>query len=107
MFFEVSVSLEVFALSLPDALPISVSQRVQSYVYEVGEPLHVPFVVVRVRPCCAVPLTVGSELFEGGAELLVAVTTPVAADRAVPVPAAFDAFTYARSVWLTSAEVSV
>src|SRR5438045_7769568 len=98
MFFEVSVSLEVFALSLPDALPISVSQRVQSYVYEVGEPLHVPFVVVRVRPCCAVPLTVGSELFEGGAELLVAVTKLGGAHGGTPVTSASDALTYARNM---------
>ena len=78
--------------------PPAVSQRVQSYVYEVGEPLHVPFVVVRVWPCCAVPLTVGSELFEGGAVLLVAVTTPVAADVAAADPLRLLAVTMTRSV---------
>jgi len=45
----------------------AVSQRVQSYVYELGESLQVTFVVVSVWPCCVVPLTVGNDVLVGAA----------------------------------------
>src|SRR5207247_1206155 len=87
--------------------PTSVSQRDKWYVYVVVERLKVPFVVVSVWRCYAVPVPVGNDAFVPAVlGLVVAVTTPVAADKAVPVPAEFDAFTYARSVWPTSADVS-
>jgi hypothetical protein len=58
----------VFALEIVAQLPPSLSQRSHSYV-NVGEPLHVPSFTVRVEFSCAVPVTVGGELFVGAASL--------------------------------------
>src|SRR5438034_931839 len=55
---EVGVYVADLVWLITAQVPPPVSQRVQSYVYDVGEPLHVPFVVLSVWPCCAVALTV-------------------------------------------------
>jgi hypothetical protein len=75
------------------------------YAYDVGLPVHDPFVVVRAWPCWAVPLTTGSAEFEGGDGG--AATTAVWAELAVADPPALVALTIDRMVWPTSPVPSV
>ncbi len=58
---------------------------------------------VRIEARAAVPLTVGAELFTGGADA----TTPVGALPALTVPSALLALTSTRSESFSSATVSV
>ena len=62
-------STYVFSVAPPmlAQLPPSLSQRRQSYVNEVGVPVHVPLLAVRVWPSSAVPEIVGGDWFAGGA----------------------------------------
>jgi hypothetical protein len=41
-------------------------QSFHPYAYLVGLPVHEPFEVDRVLPCCGVPLMTGGAVFEGG-----------------------------------------
>jgi hypothetical protein len=59
---------------------------------------HDPFVVVNTCPCCAVPETVGSEVFIGAN----GVTAPVAIDCAAADPPALVAVTTERILKPTS-----
>ena len=56
--------------------------------------LHVPFEVVSVCPCCAVPLTTGNAVFAGG-ETTGAATVAVCADVALADPPELVAVTTA------------
>ena len=67
-------------------------------------PDHVPGDAVSVWPCCAVPDTVGGDVFAGAVAL--AATTAVWAESAVALPAEFEAVTWTRSVEPTSAEAT-
>ena len=49
-----------------EQLPPSASQRRHWYMNVVGEPLHVPLLVVSVLPSWAVPEIVGGDWFAGG-----------------------------------------
>ena len=62
-------------------------------------------VAVKVEFSVACPVTVGSDVFDGGADA--ALTTAVCWELAVWLPALFVAVTWARIVEPTSAEVSV
>ena len=60
---------------------------------------------MRVWPCCAVPDTVGGDVFDGG--VAAAWTTAVAAESAVELPPLFEAVTCTRNVEPTSADTAV
>src|SRR5581483_3047809 len=85
--------------SLPDVL-----QRNQSYLNEVGFPLHDPFVAVSVWPALAAPAIVGGDVFFGLSPLA---TTPVAAETAFAEPSPFVAVTDTRIVRPTSSRTSL
>ena len=79
-------------------------QRCHWYVKViVGEPVQVPFVVVRTWPSRAVPETTGMTVLTGGA----AVTRAVTAENADALPPPFVPVTRERSVPPTSAATAV
>jgi hypothetical protein len=79
-------------------------QRRQRYVNFVGEPVHVPTVLLRIRPSCAVPRICGGLTLAGGEVVGVPVgeTAAVGAETAVAEPAAEAAVTTTSSARPTS-----
>ena len=67
-------------------------------------PFHPPGTAVSVWPCCAVPVIVGSAVFDGGVDA--PCTTAVAFDVAFVGPTEFFAVTTTRSVLPTSPAVA-
>src|SRR4051794_2251734 len=81
-----------------------VVHRRQRYVYVIGDELvHVPFVVKRTEPLCAVPETTGNVTLTGGSDC----TTGVATDTETLVPCAFVSVSWKRTVRSPAASVAV
>ena len=70
--------VEPVSLAMSEYEPPTVLARCHWYVYDVGELVHEPFVVVNVAPLRAMPEITGSAVFVGA----ISTTAEVAADKA-------------------------
>jgi hypothetical protein len=68
-------------------------------------PVQLPVERLNLDPCCAVPERIGAALFAGAVPLLA--MTGLGPESTVDEPPVFVAVTRTRSVWPTSAEVTV